>query len=83
MDETNLGHVGNLALNHLDAVDDRTHTGAEGAAGAVVADMWDVGLGIERDGLVAGIIASHVALATVDAHLRINQRDNLAKPTSS
>ena len=32
---------------------------------------------IELDGLVAGIVAGHVALAAVDAHLRVDQGHNV------
>ncbi len=32
---------------------------------------------VELDGLVAGVVAGHVALATVDAHLRVNQGDHV------
>ena len=33
--------------------------------------------GVEADGLVSGVVTGHVALAAVDAHLRINQGDNM------
>ena len=40
---------------------------------AGVGDLGQVGLGIERDGLVARVVTRHVALAAVDTHvLRIS-----------
>ena len=38
---------------------------------------WDVSKGVEADGLVSSVVTGHVALAAVDAHLRINQGDNV------
>jgi len=32
---------------------------------------------VERDGLVAGVVADHVALAAVDTHVLINDRHHL------
>ena len=46
-----LGHHGN-------AVEDRAHGEAEIAAGAVVGDDRQVGLGIEADGLIARVVAA-------------------------
>lgn len=54
-----------------DAVDDGTHRDAHGAAGAVISDMGNVSVGVEGDGLVARVIARHVALAAVDAHILV------------
>jgi hypothetical protein len=40
-------------------------------------NLWDVSERIELDGLVAGIVAGHVALAAVDAHLGVDQGHNM------
>ena len=32
---------------------------------------------VELDGLVSGVVAGHVALAAVDAHLGVDQRHNV------
>ncbi len=40
-------------------------------------NLWDVSERIELDGLVAGIVAGHVALAAVDAHLGVDQGHNV------
>ena len=61
-------------VHHLDAVDDGADGEAERTAGAGVdLDGGDVRLGVELDGLVAGVVAGHVALAAVYAHLGVNQ----------
>ena len=36
-----------------------------------------MGLGIKLDRLIASIIASHVAFAAIDAHLRINESNHM------
>ena len=38
-----------------------------------VSNLWDVSERVELDGLVSGVIAGHVALAAVDAHLGVDQ----------
>src|SRR5699024_6196354 len=58
-----------LLLHHRDAVDDRTDRVAEGAASAVVGHLGQMSLRVEFDCLVAGVVAGHVTLATVDAHV--------------
>ena len=61
-------------VHHLDAVDDGADGEAERAAGAGVGlDCGDVRLCVELDGLVAGVVAGHVALAAVDAHVGVDQ----------
>lgn len=55
-----------------DAVDDGAHGDAHGAACAVVGDVRNVGVGVEADGLVARVVARHVALAAVNAHVLQN-----------
>ena len=50
---------------------------AERAAGAVERDLGLVRLGVEGDGLVARVVARHVALAAVDAQLVVDQRHRL------
>jgi hypothetical protein len=52
-----------------DAIDDGAHGDAHGASGAVVSDVGNVGVGVEADGLVARVVARHVALAAIDAHV--------------
>jgi hypothetical protein len=42
-----------------------------------ISNQWDVSEGVKADGLVAGVVTGHVALAAVDAHLRINQGHNM------
>ena len=39
--------------------------------------MREVCLEIKGDGLVAGVVADHVALAAVDAHVLVDQCHNL------
>ena len=65
------------AWPHLDAVYDGTDAQTERAASAVLGDAGEVRLLVERDGLVAGVIADHVALATVDAHVFIDDGHHL------
>jgi hypothetical protein len=36
-----------------------------------------MGFAVEGDGLVAGVVAGHVALAAVDAHVFVNERNLL------
>ena len=61
-------------VHHLDAVDDGADGEAECAAGAGVdLDGGHVSLCVELDGLVAGVVARHVALAAVDAHVGVDQ----------
>ena len=64
-------------IHHLNAVDDRTHTHAEGAPRTVRGHMREVCLGVKGDGLVARVVADHVALSTVDAHVLVDQRHHL------
>ena len=52
----------------LDTVDDGADGETECTSGAIVVDFGQMGERIEGDCLVAGIVASHVTLATVDAH---------------
>mmetsp|Transcript_27773 Transcript_27773/g.41073 ORF Transcript_27773/g.41073 Transcript_27773/m.41073 type:complete len:642 (+) Transcript_27773:23-1948(+) len=67
-----------VARHHRDAVVDGAHRQAQRAAGAIRIDhFWDVGIGIEGDGLVATVIARGVATAAVDAHGRVDLRDHL------
>ena len=39
--------------------------------------MGEVRLGVKGDGLVAGVVADHVALSTVDAHVLVDQCHHL------
>ena len=55
-----LGDVRNLALNHLDAVNDGTDADTERAASTVLSDVRQVRLGIKGDGLVPRVVAGHV-----------------------
>ena len=64
-------------IHHPNAVDDRTHTHAEGAPRTVRGHMREVCLGVKSDGLVARVVADHVALSTVDAHVLVDQRHYL------
>ena len=64
-------------LLHAYAVDDGTHTETQIAAGAVVGDVGQMGLGVKGDGLVARVVAHHVALATVDAHVLVDDGHHL------
>lgn len=49
-----LGLVGGCPGNHADAVDDRAHAEAQGAACAAVSNRGQVGFGIKLDGLQPG-----------------------------
>jgi hypothetical protein len=71
MNPPDLGmHLG----HHGDTIDDGADGDAERAAGAVLGDGGEVRLVVELDGLVPGVVAGHVALAAVDAHLLVDQR---------
>ena len=69
--------VGARLLNHADAVDDGTDGDTEGAASAVRCDVGEVRPGVKGDGLVAGVIADHVALPAVYAHVLVNDGHHL------
>lgn len=62
---------------HLDAVYDGADTETESAAGAVGGDAGEVCDRVELDGLVATVVARHVALATVDAHVLVDHCHHL------
>ena len=44
---------------------------------AIICDMWQMGLSIKADGLVATVITSHVALAAVDTQIFIDHSYHL------
>ena len=71
--------VGRRSLYHFDAVDDGTHADAQRAARAIVGDVRQVTFGVERDCLIAGIVAGHVAFAAIDAHLFVDESDGLLR----
>mmetsp|Transcript_49425 Transcript_49425/g.107387 ORF Transcript_49425/g.107387 Transcript_49425/m.107387 type:complete len:228 (+) Transcript_49425:37-720(+) len=62
---------------HGNAVDDRADGETECASGAVVGDVGEMRLGVEVDGLVAAVVARHVALAAVDARVKVDLRNHL------
>jgi len=72
-----LGMIGGATGNHRNAVGDGTDGGAEGASGAILGDMGEMGLCIKVDGLIARVIACHVALSAVDAKVLIDESDDL------
>jgi len=74
---TSFRDVGNFSGHHFDTVDDGADGETECTSGAIVVDFGQMGERIEADCLVAGIVASHVTLATVDAHFLVNHSDNL------
>ena len=41
--------------------------------------MGEVRLGVKGDGLVAGVVADHVALSAVDAHVLVDQCHHLLR----
>ena len=63
--------------HHLDAVDDWTHAQTQSAARAVAGHSRQVRLGVEHDRLVARVVADHIALATIDAHVLIDDGHHL------
>ena len=64
--------------NHLDALDNGAHRVAQRASRAVlVLHEGQVGVLVELDGLIAGVVASHVTLAAVNAHLWVDQSHNV------
>lgn len=63
--------------DHGDAINDRANTSTEGTTSAIISDSGNVSVGIETDGLVSTVVASHVALTTVDAHLVIHKGNHL------
>ena len=67
------------ARGHPDAVNDGTHADTQGAPSAVRGHTWEVRLGVKGDGLVAGVVADHVTLATVDAHVLVNDCHSLLR----
>ena len=72
-----LGVIGGATGDHRDAVGDGTDGGAEGASGALLGDTGELGLCIKVDGLVARVVAGHVALSAVDAKILIDEGDDL------
>lgn len=72
-----VGGIGTIPFDHLDAVDDGADAGAERTAGAVLGHTGKMGLGVKGDRLVAAVVAGHVALAAVDAHLLVDERHHL------
>lgn len=62
---------------HCNAINDWTHTDTEGAPSAIFSDVREVGFWVKCYCLVARVVACHVALATVDAHLLVNDSNCL------
>lgn len=71
------GIVGRGPRCHLDAVYDGADAEAEGAARAVRGDAGEVRDGVKLNRLVATVVAGHVALAAVDAHILVDHRHHL------
>ena len=62
---------------HNDAVNDGTHAHTQRATCAILRHMWEMSFLAKGDGLVAGVIADHVALSTVDAHVFVDNGNHL------
>ncbi len=58
----------------LDAINDGTDGETQSTSSAILINFWQVSKSIKNNGLIAGIVASHVALATVYTHFL--QRNN-------
>lgn len=71
--EASLWYVRRCPGNHLDAVDDGADAEAQSTAGAAVLNRGEMSLGVKHNGLVSSVVTGHVALPTVNAHLRIDQ----------
>ena len=71
--------IGGSPVDHVDAVDDGTHAHTQSTPGTVWRDGGEVGLRVKGDSLVAWIIAHHIALATVDAHVLVNHGHGLLR----
>lgn len=61
-----------------DAVNYRTHRQAENAACAVISHSWNVCLWVKCNGLVSGIIASHIAFPTVNTQVLYIKENNVS-----
>lgn len=55
--------------NSPNAINNWTDRQTKSASSAVLRNMWNVCLSIKIDSLIAAVIASHVAFATVDAKI--------------
>lgn len=55
--------------NSPDAINNWTNRQTKSASSAVVRNMWNVCFSVKVDSLIATVIASHVAFATVDAEV--------------
>lgn len=71
--DTTVRQVGCLARYHAYAVDDRTHRQTESTASTVFGHTRQMSLWIECDRLIAAVVAGHVALATIDTHLFVDE----------
>ena len=54
-----------------------TLTDTQCAAGTLLSDVRQVSLRVKGQGLVAGVIADHVILSTVDTHVLVNESHHL------
>ena len=72
-----LRHVWVWLVDHSDAINDWADRETQCAPRAVTGDVGQVGLGVKGYRLVARIIADHVALSTVDAHVFVDDCDDL------
>ena len=64
-------------LHHSNTINDRTHANAQRTPGAVGRDIREVCLRVKGYCLVAGVIAHHVTLSAIDAHVFIYDGDHL------
>lgn len=75
LSQATLDDMGDFLWHHGNAIDDGTNGHAQRTARAVIGDVGDMGLGIEFNGLVAGIGTGHVAFAAVDTEVLEKGRD--------
>ncbi len=66
-------------VHHADAVDDRADRHAQRTPGTVRRHVGKMRLGVKGDRLVARVVADHVALATVDAHVLVDDGHHLLR----
>ena len=75
--DSTLGDIAGRTFHHRNTIRNRADRNTESTSCAVIGDERLMGLRVEVDGLVPGVIARHVALTTVDAHVIVDSGNNL------
>jgi len=61
-----------LSRDHLNAFGNWTDRIAQSATGAVIGHVWLMSVGGELNGLISTVVTGHVAFATIDAEVIID-----------